>query len=66
MVQPRRTAARMIVLGLSGLGPGCALAPQAQLDACHQLCRSLQAETSQLKDEAMPATRYCINCASSR
>lgn len=53
MVQPRWPAARVIVLGLAALSAGCALAPKSQLDQCHKLCRSLQAETSQLKDATL-------------
>ncbi|HEX8203218.1 MAG TPA: hypothetical protein VF590_22265, partial [Isosphaeraceae bacterium] len=32
---------------------GCAVVPRSQLEECHKLSRSLQAETAQLKDAAI-------------
>jgi hypothetical protein len=52
MVDPRRSA-RVFLMGMAAIAPGCAVVPRTELEECHQLCRSLQAETSQLKDTAL-------------
>jgi chemotaxis protein MotB len=52
MVAPRRSVGK-VILWLAGLSAGCALVPKSQLDECHKLSRSLQAETSQLKDASL-------------
>jgi chromosome segregation ATPase len=51
-----RPAARWVgVTGALVLCGGCALAPQSQVDECHQLSRTLRSENARLKDQLLVA-----------
>lgn len=49
-VRMRATLRLAAALATASAAAGCAFVPRAQLDDCHKLSRTLQAETARLKD----------------